>query len=144
MPRDLAAPVAALAGNISLCPPAAAQHAAVEAFTPEALAEAGRAVEQFGRSRRVLLDALPDLGWGGTAPADGAFYLYADLGPQLERHGSSLEWCRRLLEEEAVAVVPGLDFDDAAGHRTVRLSFAAGPEQVEEAITRILQFQSRP
>ncbi|GGG54027.1 aminotransferase [Kocuria dechangensis] len=144
MPRDLAAPVAALAGNISLCPPAAAQHAAVEAFTPEALAEAERAVEQFGRSRRLLLDALPDLGWGGTAPADGAFYLYADLGAQLERHGSSLEWCRRLLEEEAVAVVPGLDFDDAGGHRTVRLSFAAGPEQVEEAITRILRFQSRP
>ena len=143
LPRELVAPVDALAGNLSLCPPAAAQYAAVEAFSEEAYAEADRAVEQFARSRRLLLDALPGLGWGGSAPADGAFYLYADLGEQLERHGSSLEWCRRLLEAEAVAVVPGLDFDAARGHRTVRLSFAAGPAQVEEALTRILRFQAR-
>lgn len=144
LPRDLAAAVDALAGNLSLCPPAAAQHAAVEAFGPEAYAEADRAVEQFARSRSLLLDALPALRWGEVAPADGAFYLYAELGEQLERHGSSLEWCRRLLEAEAVAVVPGLDFDAARGHRAVRLSFAAGPDRVEEAVTRILRFQSRP
>ena len=35
------------------------------------------------------------------------------------------------------------DFDAAHGHRTVRLSFAAGPDRVEEAVTRILRFQSR-
>ncbi|MEX5293760.1 aminotransferase class I/II-fold pyridoxal phosphate-dependent enzyme [Kocuria sp. CPCC 205268] len=143
LPRDLAAAVDALAGNLSLCPPAAAQHAAVEAFTPESYAEADREVEQFARSRSLLLDALPALRWGEVAPADGAFYLYADLGEQLERHGSSLQWCRRLLEAEAVAVVPGLDFDPARGHRTVRLSFAAGPERVAEAVSRILRFQSR-
>ena len=143
LPRDLVAPVDALAGNISLCPPAAAQHAALAAFTEDSYAEADRAVEQFARCRQLLLDALPGLGWGVSAPADGAFYLYSDLGEQLERHGSSLEWCRRLLEEEAVAVVPGLDFDAAHGHRTVRLSFAAGPDRVEEAVTRILRFQSR-
>ncbi|HST72298.1 aminotransferase class I/II-fold pyridoxal phosphate-dependent enzyme [Kocuria rosea] len=144
LPRDLVAPVDALAGNVSLCPPAAAQHAAVEAFSEESYAAADRAVEGFARSRGLLLDALPALGWGETAPADGAFYLYAELGEQLERHGSSLEWCRRLLEAEAVAVVPGLDFDAARGHRTVRLSFAAGPDRVEEAIRRILRFQARP
>ncbi|MFI7482536.1 pyridoxal phosphate-dependent aminotransferase [Kocuria sp. M1R5S2] len=144
LPPDLVGAVDALAGNVSLCPPAAAQHAAVEAFTPEAYAEADRAVEQFARSRDLLLDALPALGWGESAPPDGAFYLYADLGRQLERHGSSLEWCRRLLEAEAVAVVPGLDFDAVHGHRTVRLSLAAGPDRVAEALTRILRFQSRP
>lgn len=144
LPRDLAGAVDALAGNVSLCPPAAAQYAAVEAFTEESYAAADRAVERFGRSRRLLLDALPDLGWGESAPADGAFYLYADLGAQLERHGSSLEWCRRLLEAEAVAAVPGLDFDPARGHRTVRLSLAAGPDRVAEAVSRILRFQSRP
>ncbi|MEF3119671.1 pyridoxal phosphate-dependent aminotransferase [Kocuria flava] len=144
LPPDLVPAVEALAGNVSLCPPAAAQLAALEAFTPEAYAEADRAVEGFARSRRLLLDALPALGWGATAPADGAFYLYADLGEQLARHGSSLEWCRRLLEAEAVAVVPGLDFDPARGHRSVRLSFAAGPAAVEEAVSRILRFQSRP
>lgn len=31
-------------------------------------------------------------------PADGAFHLCTDLGEQFERRGSSLEWCRRLLE----------------------------------------------
>ena len=40
--------------------------------------------------------------------------------------------------------MPGLDFDPARGHRSVRLSFAAGPAAVEEAVSRILRFQFRP
>ena len=31
------------------------------------------------QSRALLLDRLPELGWTQVAPADGAFYLYADI-----------------------------------------------------------------
>ena len=142
VPDDLLAAVDALAGNVALCPSAPAQFAAVEAFTEESYAEAEQAVAAFADARAALLDALPRLGWGDAAPADGAFYLYADLGPALEGFTDSTEYCAALLESAGVALVPGADFDEAGGRRAVRLSLAAGREAVEEAVERIVRFQA--
>lgn len=83
------------------------------------------------------------LGWGVAAPADGAFYYYADLGPQLELFGSSSAYAAALLKATGVALTPGTDFDSRLGHRTVRISFAAGEEAIAEAIERIVAFQPR-
>jgi aspartate/methionine/tyrosine aminotransferase len=142
LPEELVGAVDALAGNVALCPPAPSQLAAVEAFSTEAYEQADAWVAGYARTRQTLLDALPALGWGPAAPADGAFYLYAELGDHLERFGDSREYCRALLEAEGVALVPGTDFDDVHGWRAVRLSFAAGQEAVERAIERILRFQA--
>ncbi|MBD8061055.1 pyridoxal phosphate-dependent aminotransferase [Oceanitalea stevensii] len=141
LPPDLAGAVDALAGNVALCPPAPAQHAALGAFSDATYAEADARVADLARTRAVLLDDVPRLGWGPVAPADGAFYLYAGLGERLGRYASSVEWCEALLEQEGVAVVPGVDFDGARGHEYVRLSFAAGAEAVREAVRRIERFQ---
>ncbi|MGT2462558.1 aminotransferase class I/II-fold pyridoxal phosphate-dependent enzyme [Sinomonas atrocyanea] len=141
VPEELVGAVDALAGNVALCPPAPSQLAAVEAFSPESYGEADAWVAGYARTRQTLLDALPALGWGPAAPADGAFYLYAELGDQLGRFGDSREYARALLEAEAVALVPGTDFDAVHGSRAVRLSFAAGQAAVETAIERILRFQ---
>jgi len=138
LPDDLVAPVDALAGNVALCPPALAQHAGVAAFSDEGYASARANVEQYARSRRVVLDRLDDLGWGPVAPADGAFYVYADIS----RYGlDSVTWCERLLAETGVALTPGTDFDGAAGTDWVRLSFAADPAVVAEAVERVVAWQ---
>lgn len=141
VPEELVAAVDALAGNVALCPPAPSQLAAVEAFSLASYAQADAWVADYARTRRTLLEALPALGWGPAAPADGAFYLYAELGDQLARFGDSREYARALLEAEGVALVPGTDFDAVHGGRAVRLSFAAGQVAVETAIDRILRFQ---
>lgn len=141
LPDDLVDVVDALAGNVALCPPAPAQLAAVEAFTEGSYAEAEAFVAEFARTRSYLLDNVERLGWGNVAPADGAFYFYADLGPALEGFADSAAYCSALLEEAGVAIVPGLDFDSIAGGRTVRLSFAAGLEAVAEGVERIIEFQ---
>ncbi|QFQ31179.2 aminotransferase class I/II-fold pyridoxal phosphate-dependent enzyme [Janibacter melonis] len=142
VPHDLVGPVDALAGNIALCPPAPAQMAALSALTDEALLECEEAVAGFARTREVLLELAPRLGWGEAAPADGAFYYYADLGPQLERWPDSAAYAAALLEATGVAVTPGGDFDERAGDRHVRLSLAAGPEAVAEAVERIVAWQA--
>lgn len=142
MPADLADGIDALAGNIALCPPAPAQEAALGAFTPGAYAQSDRRVAALAAARRRLLDQLPRLGWGPVAPADGAFYLYADIGARLGPHPDAVAWCRALLEEAGVALVPGTDFDGAAGDRWVRLSFAAGADTVAAAVERIVAFQA--
>lgn len=138
LPQDLVAPVDALAGNLALCPPALAQHAAVEALSPEGYAAAEEGVARYAASRAMLLERLPELGWERVAPADGAFYLYADVSAS---GLDSITWCARLLDEAGVALTPGTDFDGVDGHDWVRLSFAAPPEVVAEAVDRVVAWQ---
>ncbi len=140
VPDDLVGAYDALAGNFALCPPVPAQHAAIAAFTETSYAEAAAAVGEFSDARTIMLDAIDHLGWTGVAPADGAFYVYADIGDRLGRFPDSAAWCAALLETEGVALTPGLDFDPIEGARTVRVSLAAGPEAVAAAIGRIARF----
>ena len=46
-----------------------------------------------------------------------------------------------LLEATGVAVTPGGDFDPVEGSHCVRLSLAAGPEAIAEALERIIAWQ---
>ena len=138
LPDDLVQPISALAGNVALCPPAVAQHAALVALSPEGMAAARTSVAGYAQSRELLMAALPQLGWSPVAPADGAFYLYGDVsGWGLD----SVTYCQRLLDEAGVALTPGTDFDPANGHRWVRLSFAAAPQVVSAAVQRIVTWQ---
>lgn len=139
LPEDLLAPVGALAGNVALCPPALAQHAAVAAFDDAGYATATADVARYAAARRLVLDRLPELGWTRVAPADGAFYLYADVS---STGLDSVRWCERLLAEADVALTPGTDFDPVDGGAFVRMSFASGPEVVGEAVDRIVGWQS--
>lgn len=142
LPSDLIDPVARLSGNIALCPPHGSQLAAVEAFGEEAMEFCRSQVAQYDAARSAVLAALPELGWGEVAPADGAFYVYAHLGEHLGRFGDSPAYCAVLLEEAGVAVVPGTDFDPVGGHEWVRLSLAPGPAAVVEGLGRIRRFHA--
>ncbi|WP_264029364.1 pyridoxal phosphate-dependent aminotransferase [Cellulosimicrobium sp. SH8] len=138
LPDELVGPVDALAGNVALSPPALAQHAGVAAFSPEGYAAAAENVARYAASRELVLSRLDDLGWSRVAPADGAFYVYADVsGDGLD----SVTWCERLLAEAGVALTPGTDFDGVRGGDWVRLSFAAAPETVAEAVERIVAWR---
>ena len=139
LPDDLVPAVDALAGNVALCPPALAQHAGVAAFSEAGYAAARENVSRYATSRALLLSRLPDLGWTRIAPADGAFYLYADISAS---GLDSITWCARLLDEAGVALTPGTDFDPVDGARWVRLSFASSVEVVSEAVDRIVAWQA--
>ncbi|WKV16160.1 aminotransferase class I/II-fold pyridoxal phosphate-dependent enzyme [Janibacter limosus] len=141
VPQDLRAAVDALAGNIALCPPAGAQEAAVAAFTEESYEQGEAARQDFARAREVLLERASELGWGAAAPADGAFYYWAELGDRLAGFADAREYAAALLEATGVAVTPGGDFDPVVGSRCVRLSLAAGPDAINEALDRIIAWQ---
>ena len=126
-----------LAGNLTVCPPALPQHAAVAAFTPESYAEADSHVERYALNRSLLLDGLPTVGIDRLAPADGAFYVYADVGHLTD---DSMRLTYELLGETGVAVAPGIDFDPVEGHRYVRFSFAGATAPIEEALERLRPF----
>ncbi|HET6167459.1 MAG TPA: pyridoxal phosphate-dependent aminotransferase [Marmoricola sp.] len=134
VPEDLRRPVDVLTGNFTICPPVLAQHAALAAFTPESYAELDGHVSRYADNRRILLDGLPALGIDRLAPADGAFYVYADVGDLTD---DSYAWCLRALDETGVAMAPGIDFDTVQGHRFVRLSFAGTAEEMRAGLDRL-------
>jgi len=79
------------------------------------------------------MEALRGFGITELAPADGAFYAYADVG---HLTADSLEFCRQLLGDTGVAFNTGLDFDPVAGGRTIRISFAVSQQETAEAMRR--------
>jgi aspartate/methionine/tyrosine aminotransferase len=129
LPDELLDPVDRLAGNFALCPPTLAQHAACAAF--DSYNELDENVARYRRNRDLLLSRLPQIGLDRLAPADGAFYIYADASRYT---ADSLTFCARLLAETGVAIAPGVDFDPIDGGRYVRLSFAGNTTEIEHAI----------
>ncbi len=134
VPHRLRRAVDRLSGNLTICPPAVSQYAAVAAFTEESYAELDSHVHRYRINRDLLLRGLPELGLGDLAPADGAFYAYADIGHLTD---DSTAWCAELLKETGVALAPGVDFDTVHGGGTVRLSFAGSTADVTEALRRM-------
>jgi aspartate/methionine/tyrosine aminotransferase len=140
VPERLRRAVDVLTGNFTICPPTLAQHAAVAAFTEASYAELDAHVERYAVNRRLLLDGLPTMGIDRLAPADGAFYVYADIGHLTD---DSMSLCHRLLAETGVALAPGVDFDTARGRHFVRLSFAGATDDILTALDRLSAFDFR-
>ena len=132
LPDDLVRSVECLAQNLFISAPTLAQHAAIAAF--DGTAELDDNVRRYAANRALLLDALPGAGFRDFAPADGAFYLYADVA---HRTNDSEAFCRRLLAETGVAITPGIDFDPDRGNRYVRFSFAGATADMAEAVRRL-------
>ncbi|HWD04712.1 MAG TPA: pyridoxal phosphate-dependent aminotransferase [Amycolatopsis sp.] len=134
VPQRLHRAVDVLTGNFTICPPAIAQYAGVAAFTPESYAEADAHVEHYRNNRDRLFTGLKQIGLDNLAPAEGAFYAYADVS---EHTTDSLSWCQRLLADTGVAIAPGVDFDPVDGGKFVRFSFAGAAADIDEAVRRI-------
>jgi aspartate/methionine/tyrosine aminotransferase len=132
VPEALIRTVERLAQNHFICPPHVSQVAALAAMDCEA--ELSGHLETYLANRDRLLAVLPRLGFAGFAPADGAFYLYADVSALTD---NSRDFARRMLDEAGVAAVPGVDFDPARGAQTMRFSFAGSRETVEKAAERL-------
>jgi aspartate/methionine/tyrosine aminotransferase len=134
VPPALHRAVDRLTGNFSICPPTLPQYAAVAAFSPESATQADALVEQYAVNREMLLRGLPEIGLPHLAPADGAFYVYADITAYST---NSLDFCARLLADTGIATAPGIDFDTVHGGGYVRLSFAGATSDISEALRRM-------
>ncbi|QGY01645.1 aminotransferase class I/II-fold pyridoxal phosphate-dependent enzyme [Methylobacterium mesophilicum SR1.6/6] len=132
VPEALVRPIERLAQNLYISAPYLSQVGALAAF--DATEELDAVRDGYARNRAILLDALPGLGLGRVHPADGAFYLYANVA-NLTNDAS--DFCRRMLDEAHVAATPGLDFDPDEGHHHVRFSFAGSADECRAAVARL-------
>ena len=136
VPDSLLRPIECLAQNLYISPPTLSQLAA--AAVVDCKAELDANVARYGANRKLLLAELPRAGFDRLAHADGAFYLYADVGSMTD---DSADFCRRMLNDTGVATTPGLDFDPARGNRFVRFSFAGSTADMAEAARRLIAWK---
>ncbi len=132
VPQGLVRTVERLAQNLYISPPAVSQVAALGAFDGLDELEANKRV--YAANRELLLRELPKAGLSEIVPADGAFYLYADVSRFTD---DSLAFTKLMLSEAGVAATPGVDFDEARGSRFVRFSYAGSTERMAEAARRL-------
>jgi len=132
VPPDMLRSIECLAQNLFISPPSLSQVAAMAAF--DSLDELRENVVRYAKNREILLAELPKAGFDRLAPADGAFYIYADVG---ELTNDSAEFCRRMLTEAQVAATPGLDFDPYRGNAYVRFSFAGSEDHIIRGVQRL-------
>src|SRR5688572_6596484 len=123
-----------LGQHLFISAPAAAQHAALAAFLPESISILEGRRAEFARRRDFLVPALRRAGLSIPAEPHGAFYVYADCGRDARA------FARELLETQAVAATPGLDFGANATERYVRFAYTRSLDDIQEAVRRIARF----
>ncbi len=132
VPDALVRPIERLAQNLYISPPTVAQVAAIGAFDGLDELEANKRV--YAENRALLLDALPKAGLERILPADGAFYLYVDVG---DFTSDSVAFTKEMLNDIGVAATPGVDFDAERGRRYVRFCYAGTTADMAEAARRL-------
>jgi aspartate/methionine/tyrosine aminotransferase len=121
-----------IAADLAISVPTLSQIAAEAAFEGRTELETVR--RGYEENRRILLAGLPRVGLDSFLPADGAFYLYADVS---RFSNDSFVFATRMLDEAGVATTPGVDFDPLRGRNFLRLCYAGSSEDMREAVERI-------
>ncbi|MCX5697005.1 MAG: aminotransferase class I/II-fold pyridoxal phosphate-dependent enzyme [Candidatus Omnitrophica bacterium] len=130
-PKEIIAAMTKIHQYTIMCVPITSQMAA-----SEALESGKKSVEEmkreYRRRREFVIDGLNRLGLRCSRP-QGAFYAFPSIKTT---RLSSIEFSRRLLAEQKVAVVPGTAFGDS-GEGYIRISYASSIENLKSALARI-------
>jgi aspartate/methionine/tyrosine aminotransferase len=137
VPEPLVRPIERLQQNLSISVPTLSQIAAEAAFAGRDEMEIVK--RGYETNRRILITGLPQAGLSEFLPADGAFYLYADVS---KFTSDSYEFARKMLEQAHVAATPGVDFDPVHGRSFVRFSYARSAAEMHDAVARITRWLS--
>ena len=138
VPDQLVRSVETLQQNLAISTPTLSQIAAQAAF--DGRAEMDVIKHSYQDNRRVLIDGLPKVGLTEFLPADGAFYLYADVS---KFTSDSFAFAKTMLEQAHVAATPGIDFDPFHGRSFVRFSYARSTQETIEAVARITRWLAK-
>lgn len=133
-PKEIIAAMTKIHQYTIMCVPITSQMAAAEALVSgkKSLDQMKR---EYNRRRLLMTEELNALGLKCSRP-QGAFYIFP---PIKSTRLSSMEFSRKLLEEQKVAVVPGTAFG-ACCEGYIRISYASSLENLKEALVRIKRF----
>jgi len=90
--------------------------------------------EEFNKRRALLVAGLQAMPALELLAPEGAFYAFPDISAT---GLDSMSFCNQLLDQQGLAVVPGVAFGD---DRCIRLSCAAGPDTIQDGLERLQRF----
>lgn len=148
-PLSIAKAIAKLQSQITSCASSIAQHATAAAYTKVPQSWNDDTVLSLKRKRDLTLDLLRQIPGLSCASPQGAFYLFPKVsnyfGKKFRSDGGSKEiiidnsytFCKELLKEYQVALVPGEAF---GMENNVRICFAANESTLVQSMRRLKKF----
>ena len=135
-PAEIVAAMRKVQGQCTSCPGSVSQAAAIAALTgPQDCVETMR--QAFRKRYEYVHAALNEIPGVECPSCEGAFYAFPSFQgflDQVDEIRDDVDLATWLLESAGVSTVPGSAFG-APGH--LRISYAAGMEHLQEAISRI-------
>ncbi len=139
-PLDVIKAMARLQDHMTSNPVTFAQYAAIAAYGPQADEAVETMRAEFDKRGKYMVERLNAIEGVKCTESTGAFYSFPDVSAHYGRIiggakiTGSMEFAKALLDQAAVALVPGLPF---GCDNNVRLSFACSLEQIEKGLDRI-------
>ncbi len=133
-PEAAVAEMEKLAQNLFISMSTMAQYAALAGFEPTTRDILNERRDIFRGRRDYLLPALEELGFSVPCKPEGAFYIYANASRFTD---DSQKFCLELLENNGIALTPGLDFGSNRSNEHIRFSYTTGMDRLEEAVDRL-------
>jgi aspartate/methionine/tyrosine aminotransferase len=133
LPEGLVRQAEIIVQNIFIAANTPAQYAALEAFDGDHL----KNVRNIFRQRRDFLYEEVKKIFSIDALPDGAFYIWADIS---SHSNDAMVFCKRLLEEKAVALTPGIDFGKNQTKHYVRFAYTQDISKLKTGIKRLKDF----
>ena len=127
--------MAKLQSQSTSCPNSIAQYAALEALSGDQ-SEVLKMKQTFKRRRDLIVSELNGIEGVQCENPGGAFYAFPCLEGLIKSNKIKNAWdfCFQLLEEKAIASVPGRSF---GSENNIRFSYAISSKQIKLAVQRI-------
>lgn len=118
--------------NIVACAPLPSQYAAIEAYR-RGMSDVLQMKQKYEERRNFLLKELELIPKLRCTTSDGTFYAWIDIS---DTGWSSKDFAFALLEQQQVAVVPGVTYGENYDNY-IRVAFTLNIEQIKEGMQRI-------
>jgi aminotransferase len=134
-PKEIIAAMTKIHQYTIMCVSITSQMAACEAFMYSAQRSVSEMKREYLRRRNYIVTELNRIGLNCIMP-QGAFYAFPSIK---NTKLPAIEFAKRLLEKEKVAVVPGTAFGKGLTDY-VRISYASSLDNLKEAVLRMKKF----
>lgn len=132
-PKDIVKTISNLQSHATSNPTSFVQKAGITALN-SSQDEVYKMVKEFDNRRKYIVERLNKIRNISCITPYGAFYAFANIS---KTEFSSSKFAEKLLNEEKVVVIPGVDFGKEG---YIRLSYATSMSKIEEGLNRIEKF----
>ena len=140
--KEIAKLMSSLQSHITSNVNSISQYGALEALTGNQ-ESINNMVKEFDNRRKYMINRISKFKDIAIIKPKGAFYIMADISKYYGKSHkgkvieSSLDFAKQILEEEKVAVIPGIGFGI---DKYIRLSYATSMEVIEKGLNRLEEF----